>query len=253
MAYGRWQPYVDAKPVREHVQSLCGGGLGCKRIAAAAGCSASAVRRLLGIEGNRPATRRMLPATAAALLAVTLTPDLRQRPALTDAAGTVRRLQALIAAGHCRLVLAERLGMGNDSLNRLIRTAERVRVITAAAVRALYDELWDVPADETTPLAARRAARARADGLANGWPLPAAWDDQAIDNPDAPVPDGWQRESFHGGQRAEDIAEDALELLGRHYTRAEAADRLGVKRNTLDKAIERVRRRGESEDQSDAA
>lgn len=245
MAYGRWQPWADPDPVREHVRALRAAGLGCKRIGLAAGVSANAVRRLLGEDRYYPATRRMRPATAAALLAVTLTPDLRHRPSLTDAAGTVRRLQALIAAGHCRVTLAGHLGMTNASLNRLLRTAERVRISTAAAVRALYDDLWDAPPDESTPLAARRAAKARAEGLAAGWPLPAAWDDQVIDDPGALVPDGWQRASFRRGQRAEDLAEDALELLGRHYTRAEAADRLGVRRGTLDKAIERARARQE--------
>jgi transcriptional regulator with XRE-family HTH domain len=247
IAYGQWDPWTGAGPAREHVRAL---GLSPRRIAAASGVSASTVRRLLGTGKGQRATRRLRPDTAAALLAVRLTPQLsRPRPSLTAAAGTVRRLQSLIATGRSRRELAARLGMHADSLGRILRGAEQPRVTTAAAVAALYDELWDAPPDESTPLGARRAAMARAEGLAAGWPLPAAWDDDTIDDPAAGPAQDWQRRDGLKHDRAA-LAEDADFIMRteRNADRKTAAERIGVKPDTLDAAFARAGRRTEAQE-----
>ena len=65
-----------------------------------------------------------------------------------------------------------------------------------------------------------------------------AWDDDEIDDPDAEPADGWQR--TRSTWRSADLAGDALELLGRHYTRRQVAERLGVTVAAIDKALERT-------------
>jgi hypothetical protein len=240
LAYGRWQPYADVGPAREHVRALRDSGIGCKKIAAAAGISQGAVRRILGLGALEPTTR-IRPAIAAALLSVELSPDLRRPAALADGTGTRRRLQSLIAAGHCRITLAERLGMGNDSMNRLLRGTTCVLVTTAAAVSALYDELWLAPPDESTPTARRRAAAARAEGRRSSWPLPGAWDDDLIDDPAAPVPSGWAYRETPKHRDSAAVVEDALFVMWHFgYDRKGAAEHMGVSRHALDKAFART-------------
>jgi predicted transcriptional regulator len=243
IAYGQWDPFTDAGPARAHVLALSTYGVGWKRIASVAGVSQGAVQRLLWGRRGEPPTRRMRHATAARLLAVRPSPALLGPGTLTAAAGTRRRLQALIAVGHCRIVLAARLGVASTNLNRIIRSAERVHTSTARAVCALYDELWDTPPDESTIEATRRAARARREGLAHGWPPPAAWDDHQIDDAAAVPPAGWQRRDGKLRDSAA-LAEDAAELIEKQgYDRLTAAMRLGVSRHALDKAFDRTRAR----------
>src|SRR5262249_25798184 len=86
--YGRWQPYVDAPPPREHVRALAAGGVGWKRAAELAGVSTGSVSKLLhGGPGDRPPSRRIRPETAAAILAVRPSAQAAAPGALVDSAG----------------------------------------------------------------------------------------------------------------------------------------------------------------------
>lgn len=248
IAYGRWQPYVDAGPVREHVLMLRSYGVGSIRIARAAGVPQHVVRNLLWGKTDRGPSRQIRPENADRLLAVRPSPALFESRTLADATGTRRRLQALIATGHCRISLAGRLGMQPSNLYRIIRDERWVFRATATAVSSLYDDLWDTPPDESTPAAARRAARARAEGLAAGWPPPLAWDDGSIGDPAAGPAEGWQR---HDGKLRDSaaLAEDATELIeGQGYDRVTAAERLKVSRHALDKAFSRTAAAGRRSD-----
>lgn len=89
--YGRWNAYADAEPVRRHVRSLMEYGIGWRTIAETAGVSHETVKHLLygkPSRGQQP-SRRVLPRTADALLAVTFgrrrtseTPDLLTKEAI---------------------------------------------------------------------------------------------------------------------------------------------------------------------------
>ena len=78
IGYGRWSAYVDARPVRAHVQDLMRAGAGRRTVAELADISPETLKRLLyGTQGQPPATR-MLRRTATALLALGIG---RRRPA----------------------------------------------------------------------------------------------------------------------------------------------------------------------------
>jgi predicted DNA-binding protein (UPF0251 family) len=69
---------------------------------------------------------------------------------------------------------------------------------------------------------------------------PAAWDDDQIADPAAAPAQDWQRSQHRGNQVLIDEYED-LAALG--YTREQAAERLGVPKNTLDRALARAARK----------
>jgi hypothetical protein len=68
--YGRWQPYVDAGPARQHLRTLAAAGIGWRRAARLSAVSTGAVSKILyGGPGQRPPSQRIRPQTAAAILA----------------------------------------------------------------------------------------------------------------------------------------------------------------------------------------
>lgn len=227
-AYGRWEPYVDAGPVRGHVRALQEFGLGWKRIAALAGVSASVVSKLLyGVpERGMGPSKRVRPETAARLLAVRPDPSRLAGHAYVDATGTRRRLQALVAGGWPQARLASRLDMTPSNFGAAFRR-ERVLASTARAVAALYDELWCADPREHG-VDNQAYSRARNHAAAHDWAPAAAWDDDLIDDPTA-GPDTGAAVS-----RAQALVEDATWLIERQgYTREQAAARLGVSQSHL--------------------
>jgi transcriptional regulator with XRE-family HTH domain len=236
--YGRWQPYVDAGPAREHVEALGRAGIGWRRVAELAGVGNGSISRLLrGGPGDRPPSRRIRPETERKILAVSPTLSALAGAALIDATATRRRLQALVCCGYSQAALAARLGILRSNFHQI--TCDQVTAATARAVAALYDELWDVPPDESGHRARISVSRARNYARARGWVPPMAWDDDTIANPDATPAEDWQRPARLG---AADLVEEAEELIAWEGSRQLAAERLGIKRDTLDTALARARR-----------
>lgn len=235
--YGQWRPFVNAEPVRRHVQMLRDAGVGLRTVAARAGLSRSVIQQLTDGKPGRPPTRRMRLETAAAIMAVRPTPATMAPSTVVDATGTRRRLQALVAIGWTQTDLAARLGMTVSNFGDMLRRDQVLAATARNAVR-LYDELWDKP-----PAPGRYANLARKYAASRGWPPPLAWDDDALDDPAGRPADGWQR----GGRtrpRSRDLVEDAAELIGgQGYTRDTAAARLGVTRGALGAAMSRTRKR----------
>lgn len=178
-ALGRWRTvYVDAEPVRLHLKELQAAGLGLRRIAELAGVNRKTLQWITtgrSERGSAPSFQ-VHRDNADKILAVAV-PDSAHAAAadrqLVSALGTVRRLQALAAAGHPRGALADRLGIAPGNATRLFAdTTIRVTAATARKVAALFEEL------KTTP---GPSARAVNDGRRNHWPLPADLDLAAID------------------------------------------------------------------------
>lgn len=188
IVYGRDGNLVDAEPVREHIRRLSALGMGWKRVAAAAGVAHGTMYPILYGKGGsdpserRPPRKRVRRDIAERILAVQaeLAPGSR-----VPSTGTVRRLQALVAVGWSISRLARRLDMLPTNLHTLVEDRDQVRRDTADRVAAMYDEIWDQqpPHDRGHDRAAFHRAIRHA--TARGWVPPAAWDDDAIDDPDA--------------------------------------------------------------------
>ena len=148
IAYGRWQPYVDAAPVRQHIEQLRAAGLGINRIVALSGVGSGTVRQLVyGDRAGQP-TRRVRAATARAVLAVPL-----GRPAggaLVPAAGARRLVTDLEAAGYTRQDLAARLGRSSASLTRSL-SGRRITAATLDVLEALHRHLLPNAPDRGVP------------------------------------------------------------------------------------------------------
>jgi hypothetical protein len=192
IAYGRWQPWADPEPVREHVRELRRHGASYQAIARAAGVSHTTVHHLL----NGPASRggqlahRMHAAPASRLLALAV-PAV---PGGRDACGARRRLQGLVALGHCPAELARQAGITQARTHRLLAgQTRRVSPELHASVAGLYEQMWNQPPAGQTRRehAAAEAARRRAE--AAGWPPPMALDDDRIDDPAYRPRTAWRR------------------------------------------------------------
>src|SRR5699024_4931147 len=118
-----------------------------------------------------------------------------------DATGTARRLQGLHACGWSRRALAIRLGMEHNSL-RLALAGGTVSGRLARAVRDLFEELWDVAPPVSTPHERASVTRTLAWARQQRWVVPAAWDDETIDDPAARP---------HGDRRAHELRRLELE------------------------------------------
>lgn len=179
IAYGRWQPYVNAEPAREHVRSLMAAGLGWMRIAKLSGASPSTVSKLLYGKSGKPPSKRIRPETEQRILAITATPELLADPALIDGTGTRRRMRAMAAVGWSLAYQARRLGRDTSNYTRILNKEDvPVEVVTMRAIADLYTELCAKPVPQ-----GHYADRIRRRAADEGWPGPDAWDNATIDDP----------------------------------------------------------------------
>lgn len=186
IAYGRWQPFVDAEPTRQHLRALSERGIGLRRAAQLSGVPYTTLAQLVhgaSSTGSRP-SRQIRQDTASNVLALSLDGVTPAAGARVEATGTRRRIHALVAIGWTIKAIADLLGRDVASVRHTLRR-DSVTAATAAATAELYERLWDSLPDESTPPRRTAAAKARTMARRNGW-LPAmAWDD--ID--DDPQPD----------------------------------------------------------------
>lgn len=184
--YGRFDKYVPGDQVRAHVAKLRAGGMGRRRIAQVSGVAEATLTSLLYGRplptGRRPPTARVSKEIAAKLLAVE-TPTLAPT-AVIPAAGTHRRLQALVARGWSLNRLAKRLGWTRANLGQLL-DRDGVIVRTRDDVAALYEELWNLEPPAPSSYLRRGVTRAKHMAQVRGWLPPMAWDDDTIDDPTA--------------------------------------------------------------------
>jgi hypothetical protein len=173
--FGRWRPFVDAAPVREHIRALRAAGIGVEQIALLAGISTSHVRELAnpGRDGNL-SVQRVRPETAQRVLRMRVDQANRAPRSLVAATGTRRRLQALVAVGWPLDKLAARLGRSSAGLRRSM-LSDSVTAQTAWDVSALYEQAWNLRPPQATDQ--RAADSSRAFAAERGWLPPLAWDD----------------------------------------------------------------------------
>jgi hypothetical protein len=213
--YGRpTTSWVDAGPVRAHVEQLQAAGLGWRTVSERAGVAQSVVSALLygrvRETGRDAPSKRLNPTAAAKLLALPIpTPLELAGAAVVDGTGTRRRLQALARVGWS----VNRLVDGTEIDPQPLRSAlhgGQVMARTARAVAALYEAHWDrrpVP-DAHEWRDGNGIARTIKAAIAASWPPPIAWDDDSIDDP-AAVPVDVEPVD----QVEDDVDEFAVELV----------------------------------------
>ena len=117
------------------------------------------------------------------LLAVTAA-RLQHAAVRLDAAGTRRRLQALIAVGHPAASLARSAGLPPRVVWGIVRgTTVTVSRDMHDRVCVLYERAWDLRPSERTAAQRRAAAAACRRAALQGWPAPMGLDDDQIDDP----------------------------------------------------------------------
>lgn len=240
-ARARWQKHyllrrargvshlIDAAPVHAHIEMLRAANISDAGITQAMGWRS---RNSLRILMDRRKVQRQ---TAARVLALTVE-DCRRPMAYIDATGARRRLQALAAIGWPHREIADRLGGDFSNVRNLQSGATpKIRQVTADKVRDLYDELWNQPGPSK-----RAATIARG----KGWAVPLAWDDDEIDDPQATphAPDDLRASN---GRPFEYVIEDFLDTWSHHGGDvALAAQRLGLSRDAMSRALYRARANG---------
>ncbi len=232
--FGRWRPFVDAAPVRNHIRALRAAGIGAEQIAILAGISTSHVRELAdpGTDGH-PGIQRVRPQTARRVLRIRIDQANRAPHSHVGATGTRRRLQALIAVGWPHDELATRLGRSSAGLRRSM-LSDSVTAQTAQDVSDLYEQLWNLRPPQSTDDQRAAADAARAFAAERGWLPPLAWDD--IDADPAPR---------HHAERVE--TDDGLDEIA--IERALAGDGVRLEHLTLaeqDEVVRRLTERGKS-------
>ena len=186
-AYGRYNKYVPAPPVREHVEALTAAGMGLKQIAKISGVPHGSLWKLMygktRPDGTRIPSRRVLRETAEKLYAIdpTWAGRLELAPGAKDPEGTPaarQRLQALVALGWSMSELGRRLGITWESNAITVIRGDRVmqrRTIDAA--HSLFDQLCMTLPPETTKVEKQTAARSRRYAREHGWLPPLMLDD----------------------------------------------------------------------------
>jgi hypothetical protein len=183
IAYGHWEPWADAGPVREHVLALRRSGASYQAIGEAAGVSPMTVHYLLNgcRSGRRPVPTRISSEMARRLLAV---PSGGINGQTCDACGSRRRLRALVALGHSATSLAAELGMSPPRVRRLLAGhTQSVGLPLYTRVCDLYRRMWDQLPRERTGRERAIANAARNRARAANWLPPMALDDDRIDDP----------------------------------------------------------------------
>ena len=208
---------TDATQTRHHLERLTAAGWSYAQIARTAGIA----HRTVGVATTATSVSTR---TARSILSIPIGPP----PADTrdvDATGTIRRVRALVAIGWPLAHLAPRFGLYVTALGRIANAqTDQVRAVTADTIALDYRYLARVPGP---------SARARRHAAARGWYGPAAWDDRAIDDPDA-LPDVDGPEAvLSRDELAELRRQEITHLAGYGAAPEEIAVRLGIGVSTV--------------------
>lgn len=255
-AYGT-RPYarrVPAGPAREHLLNALGGQTLTSDVAVELGVSLATLRRLIKDPKDTGSKGRLTTVTIQdeeKVLAWKPRTVFQYRPGFIPAAGTARRLQALAALGWPvarlePLIPGKRTPTQARSLQDVLAYTRRgrtdlVKEATAAQVKVLYDRLWNTTPEHTNQRQKEAITKTRNLATRHKWALPMAWDEGAIDNPDAKP---------HRAHRRREVAvmtgsvEDLVELVEEHgLDWEEAASRAGYRSvDSAQSALKRYRR-----------
>ena len=235
IGYGQWQPYADAAPVRQHVLALRELGVAVKTLSEKTGVSVGSLDHLLHGDSQYPPARQIRTESAQAILAYWPVLDDYPDGASVDALGSARRMQALAAIGWSYKAIHQHIGFVHQQTLERVGDHPKVTARLARAIRDFYTWASIGTAEDhgVTPWIARRG-RNRATNL--GYLAPAWWDDDEFDNPD-------YEPMITRTPRYIALAEDCAELERLGHSRQQIAERLGVTRDGLQRALSLYRQK----------
>lgn len=226
---GAWNRLIDATPVREHLLKLQAQNVGPGAVANTTGVSIDTIISFTQAQPsqNRGRRQRTTPEIAAKILAVTVE---NHRAGRVPSLGTIRRIQALLAAGWPLRRIAEHAGMSYPNLKAVLHR-HTIFASTAHAIADTYEQLQS-KRPERCGVNRAQAKRARAWATRNRWATCGYWADRmdVIDDPHFTPEDK--------KLRAEIVAEEAHWLITTGgLDRDQAAGRLGIARFTVDRSL----------------
>lgn len=170
---GTWEGLHDPTEVIRHIDALRAAGMSARSIAIASGVSLPTISALAWPDHSHARKRGVLPVTARAILAVTV--SMTPPDGLINPAGTVRRIRALAVMGWSSRRVAEEAGVPRQTITGM------------SGRRGIHRSTADAVADVYDRLSMRRGPDRKAAALARnaGWAPPLAWDDDSIDDPTA--------------------------------------------------------------------
>lgn len=229
---GEWHPHVDAEPVRQHLLMLAEHGITIHRAAGLAGVGARSLHPLFQPKTGRrrPVRHTVRAEIAEKVLAVT--PD--TTPGRVAAAGTARRIQALVANGWPMKHLADHFGLSSTYVHQIVKRSTRDHLVLAATATKIaegYERLKnELPEDHGVGRRVINLARNHA--ASRRWAPTSYWA-KRMDDIDDP-----HFQPMYGLKRREIVAQDAnwvMRTTG--LTKAAAAERLGVDKSYIDHAF----------------
>lgn len=231
---GTWQPFVDAEPVRQHVEALHDSGMSYAYISRVSGVSFETVRRLRGAYPGKPPSIQVRPDNAARLFAV--------RPHFTRLTpqghvpnqGALRRIQALRAIGWPVYVLCARSGVSQYTLTHLHRQAA-VEKATLREIETLYELLHDQD-PRKNGVDKHTVRRVRRHAARSNWAIPAAWTDIDTDDDSNPLVRTVRFPRAAPKGRQEAVIADTAYLAAFGLTRERIAERIGITWNAIEQA-----------------
>lgn len=173
--------WVDPGPAREHIARLHSEGMPYRRIGELVGMSAGALSRVANGQ-----TKFIQLHNEQLILGISVSGEASPRPeSWVPVFASARRLRSLSRMGYSQSVLAERLGVRVDTVNKYLKLhGPMMRSSIADAVTELFAELQLTPLDspEFQTLGAKKA---RTLAAKRGWPLPLEWDEDTLNDPTA--------------------------------------------------------------------
>lgn len=209
---------TDATPAAEHLRTLFAADAGWEQLAAAIPCSKATISKL--INGQQQTIRRSLADRIHQICAEDVVHERLTEPAL----GSIRRVRALMALGHTCKQIREISGLDRTTICELVHgRTQSILITTADRIRGTYRQLAVVAGSSVRNI--NRAVR-------EGWGTPAAWDDEAIDDPEG-TPDNGDSSELGRNQLAAMRRQEVAHLDGFGVAAQEIAGRLGIADSTV--------------------
>lgn len=194
-AYGRYNKYVNAYPVRLHLAELKEYGIGLKQVSKLSGVSNGSLTKIWygqygpavgphkGCKGNgellRGPARRVLRTTAERIYAIEPIPtNLAAGQADHERTPRARlHLQSLVALGWSQSKLGQRLGIHPTNMRPVIQGERILSRGTVDSIETLYDALSMTLPPESNQRDRIAASRSRNYAREHGWLPPLALDE----------------------------------------------------------------------------